>query len=113
MPDQVSAKSFNKVFEHGIFENQSEKGFQEGYFYRTNEIVRFFESMGFSTLDVVAVQGLGAGREKDIYKIMDTNPELYEEIMRAIVKSSRDKAVVEFGGHCIYTGRKAKHKQWE
>ena len=57
-PGQITPASFRKAFETGVFENQSGKGFQEGFFFRTEDIVRLFESIGFHTIETVSVQGL-------------------------------------------------------
>lgn len=82
-------------------------GFQEGYFYHTEHVINVFESVGFTTIDTVAVQGLGSGIEEELYKIKADNPELFEVIVDCIQKSADNNAVLEFGGHCIYTGKKS------
>ena len=103
---QVTVASFSRTLETGVFENPSDRGFQEAYFFTTDVITGLFESVGFTTVDTVAVQGLGAGKEEDLYKIRDKDRELFETILAAIQENARDKAVLEFGGHCIYTGIK-------
>ena len=46
-PDQVSTKTLNRVFNKGVFINNAEKGFQEGCYPPSDEIVSLFEKNGF------------------------------------------------------------------
>ena len=105
-PGQVSAQSYKRLFESGTFENQRNHGFQEGFFADPKELGAEFESAGFEFVNCLAVQGIASGREEDLYRIKDTDIELYEEIMRSIIETASVPSVIDTGGHGIYTGRK-------
>ena len=107
-PKQVSAASFRRAFETGVFENEDNSGFQEGFYAFPEEMQDLFRQEGFEHVETVAVQGLAAGNEAELQRIEESNPELCREVLAVLDETSRDECIVAYGGHCIYTGRKAQ-----
>ena len=105
---EVSAQSFADAFTTGCFENQASVGFQEGYYAKSEDLNEVFESVGFAAVDLLAVQGIAEGKEAEFYRIKELDHQLYETILKCIIETSRMPSVIQRGGHCIYTGRKAQ-----
>jgi len=105
-PDQVSVDTLKRVFEHGIFNNNANRGFQEGYYPTSDEIVSLFGENGFSKVGLRSIRGWGSSREEQIYKLKDENPEKYEIVINLLNKTSDDPSIIEMCSHAIYIGRK-------
>lgn len=108
-PEQVSADSFRKVFETGVFENISNSGFQEAYFSSHREIQDLFAQSGFHHVETVAVQGFATGKEIELYNLKDSDPDLFQIIMDILKESGGDADIIANSGHCIYVGQKLRN----
>jgi len=102
-PEQVNSNNLIKVFETGIFNSNSDTGFQEGYYPSAQEVIKLFEK-DFEKIEVRSIRGFGYEREEQIYNIQ--NKEMYENIINMIEKTARQKEIVETCGHAMYIGKK-------
>jgi len=105
-PDQVSVDTLKRVFEHGVFNNNANRGFQEGYYPTSDEIVSLFNENGFSKILLRSIRGWGSNKEEQIYKLKDENHEKYETVIELINKTSDDPSIIEMCNHAIYIGQK-------
>lgn len=105
-PDQVGVETLRKVFNSGIFNNNADRGFQEGYYPPSGEIVSLFSKNGFSKVLLRSIRGWGCNREEQIYKLKDENPPKYTTVIELINKTADDISIVEMCMHAIYVGRK-------
>ena len=105
-PAQVDVSSLKRVFEQGVFNNNSGSGFQEGYYPTSDEIVSLFNEKGFSKVLLRSIRGWGSNREEQIYKLKDESPEKYEAAIDLINKTSDDPSIIEMCMHAIYIGQK-------
>jgi len=105
-PDQVNAETLNRVFEQGIFNNNTDKGFQEAYHATSDEVVSLFSDNGFSKVLLRSIRGWGNNIEEQIYKVKDENPEMHKTVIDLINKTAADPSIIEMCGHAIYIGRK-------
>ena len=105
-PDQVSVTTLKKVFEGGIFNNNANRGFQEGYYPSSNEIVSLLSDNGFSKIMLRSIRGWGCNREEQIYKLKDENPEKFKAVMDLINQTADDSSIIEMCMHALYVGRK-------
>jgi S-adenosylmethionine-dependent methyltransferase len=105
-PEQVSSQTFRKVFETGVFENNSNSGFQEAYFSSHSDIKDLFKMSGFHHVESVAVQGFSTGKENELYSLKVSDPDLFDVIMDTLKESGSDEHIIANSGHCIYIGQK-------
>ena len=104
--DQVSVETLNRVFANGIFNNNANRGFQEGYYPPSDEIVSLFSQNGFSKVLLRSIRGWGHTREEQIYKLKEENPQKYEAVIDLINKTANDPSIIEMCSHAIYIGKK-------
>jgi 2-polyprenyl-3-methyl-5-hydroxy-6-metoxy-1,4-benzoquinol methylase len=102
-PEQVNIDNLSKVFETGQFNNMSDKGFQEGYYPRTEEIYELFNEFGFDKIDIKSIRGLEYEKEEKLYSVKDVN--IFEKILEIIEKTSDEKEIIEMCGHAMYIGK--------
>lgn len=105
-PEQVNIKNLENVFSTGMFNNDSKKGFQEGYYARAQEIENLFLNKGFEKIDLLSIRGVGYEKEDNIYKVEDED--MFEKIINIIEKTAREKEIIETCGHAMYIGKKLK-----
>jgi len=105
-PDQVSKETLERVFDRGIFNNNTDRGFQEGYYPTSDEVVTLFNGNGFSKILLRSVRGWGSNNEEQIYEQKKENPEKYKAVIDLINKTASDPSIIEMGSHAIYIGRK-------
>ncbi len=105
-PDQVNSESYAKVYKEGIFNNQSNTGFQEGNYIKSADLLKAFNENGFKKLLLRSIRGIGYKQEADIIKLEKDRPEFYKEVMKILHQSSFDEAIVETCGHAIFVGEK-------
>ena len=105
-PDQVEIETLKKVFDSGVFNNNADRGFQEGYYPTSGEIADMFDKHGFSKILLRSIRGWGSGNEEQIYKLRDENPEKYNAVIKIINKTSDDPSIIEMCSHAMYVGQK-------
>ena len=105
-PDQVKIETLKKVFDIGIFNNNADRGFQEGYYPTSCEITAMFDNHGFSQILLRSIRGWGNGKEEHIYKLRDDNLEKYNTVIDIINKTSDDPSIIEMCSHAMYVGQK-------
>lgn len=105
-PDQVAIETLNRVFSNGIFNNNADRGFQEGYYPTSKEIVKLFGENGFSKILLRSIRGWGANKEEQIYKLKVENPKAFEAVIELINKTADDPSIIETGGQAIFVGKK-------
>lgn len=105
-PNQVSISSLHRVAADGVFQNASDRGFQEGYYARPEDIPVLFENCGFQTTEVVSVRGIGYGQEQYLLQLRSLNADLSDRFLALIRETQSDPAVIAMGGHALYIGRK-------
>ena len=105
-PDQVDANSLSAVFETGKFKNNADRGFQEGYFPTSQEIVQLFGENRFTKVFMRSVRGLGYNKEEKLYEMAVKNKTLFDVIITLINKTADNPSIIETCGHAMYIGRK-------
>ena len=105
-PEQVHTETLKQVFERGVFNNSADRGFQEGYYPSSDEIVSLFDGIGFSKRLLRSIRGWGSNREEHIYKLKDEDPEKYKTVIELINKTADDPSIVEMCMHAMYVGQK-------
>lgn len=77
-------KCIKEVFNSGKFNNDSNKGFQEGYYPNSKEIEDLFSSNNFSKISMMLIRGIGYEKEDKLYSISDKV--MFDEIINIIKK---------------------------
>lgn len=103
-PEQVNKENLKEVFNTGRFNNNSNKGFQEGYYPTSNEIEELFNKHGFNKITISSIRGFAYEKEDKLYNIQDK--EMFNEIIKLIEKTSELKEIIETCGHALYIGSK-------
>ncbi|HBL85465.1 MAG: hypothetical protein A2Y17_06100 [Clostridiales bacterium GWF2_38_85] len=104
--DQVDINNLEAVFESGKFRNNSNRGFQEGYYPTSNEIEQLFNKNNFTKIILRSIRGIGYNKEEKIYEISDKKRSLFDVILKLINETATNPSIVETGGHAIYIGCK-------
>jgi len=114
-PDKVNAETLNRAFEQGIYNNLTDRGWQEAYFPKSDEVVSLFSGNGFSKVLLRSicgwgvtkpVYGEGTSKAEEIHKLKDENPEKYKTVINLINKTANDPSIIDMCGHAIYIGRR-------
>ncbi len=105
-PEQCDNGSLVESINTNKFHNNSEVGFQEGYYPESKEIVELFESFGFDKLLLRSIRGIGYKKEREIFEIEINNPLLVEEIFNLIESTSERQEIIETCSHALYVGKK-------
>jgi len=105
--NQVDLDNLSNVFLTGRFNNNANRGFQEGYYPKSSEIERLFSDNHFSKVLLRSIRGFGYNREEKLYELFASDPALYEKIIELINETATDPAIIETCGHAMYVGRKA------
>ena len=77
-------KCIKEVFNSGKFNNDSNKGFQEGYYPNSKEIEDLFSSNNFSKISMMLIRGIGYEKEDKLYSISDKV--MFDEVINIIKK---------------------------
>jgi ubiquinone/menaquinone biosynthesis C-methylase UbiE len=104
-PAQVDPAAYETALDGGVFHNRTDRGFQEGWFAKPDEITGLFRDAGFTRLDLVSIRGLAYGREETILAMRESKPDQFAGIMQALQKSARYPTVIATCGHAVYIGR--------
>jgi ubiquinone/menaquinone biosynthesis C-methylase UbiE len=105
-PDQVSVDTLNRVFDIGVFNNNADKGFQEGYYPSSTALVSLFKELGFHKVLVRSIRGWGYSREEHIYKLKTEDPKRFDAVIDLLNQTADNPAIIEMCGHAIFVGQK-------
>lgn len=107
-PEQVSAEAFQQVAETGVFHNQGESGFQEGYYPLVAEFVAFWEELGLVEINCVSTRSFFHQQEAEVKQLQQEHPALFQAISQAHQQLHMQPGFVEAGGHACLIGRKTE-----
>jgi len=100
-PDQVTPDVLARVRSDGVFENATDRGFQQGYYPDPDEFRAFFERSGFETLDLVSLRGLAADFHSAWKAVGQKAPETERAFREILEASARDPGVISLCGHAL------------
>jgi len=102
-PDHVAVKTLPRLLATGVFANETDEGFPEGW-YPTQSEVRELFGEGFAELAFVSLRGLGVGYEQLLLDLQYHRPDLFEAAMTTIRDTASEPSVIDVGGHALYVG---------
>lgn len=103
--DQVNKDNLVHTFQTGQFQNNSDAGFQEGYYPRSDELQDLFRSHGFKMKLMRSIRSFGYGREEQISNLKQADISLYKILLQLIEYTAQNPAVIESCGHALYIGQ--------
>jgi 2-polyprenyl-3-methyl-5-hydroxy-6-metoxy-1,4-benzoquinol methylase len=107
-PQQVNEYNLSEVFETGIFNNNANVAFQEGYYPESKEIEQLFREHNFSQILLRSIRGFGYNKEEKLYELSEKDISLFNKMIELINKTSTNPAIIETCGHALYIGRKCQ-----
>ncbi len=101
---QVGVKALPRLLATGVFANETDSGFQDGWYPTQSEVRSLFGGADFTEVAFVSLRGLGAGQEQALLDLRYHRPDLFESAMTAIRETAREASVVDVGGHAVWVG---------
>ncbi len=96
-PEQVNSETFRLALETGVFKNESDEGFQEGYYARSEDLVSEIEEAGLVVESKRSIRGLGVRLEKEVLSA----PKHADAILQTITETAGRPEIIELCGHAI------------
>ncbi len=103
----VQTDFVERVLEEGVFTNDVPGRFTEGYGVLPEEVSPFFERHGFTTLALMAAEGIAVNSQAAISDLAVSDPIIYQAALEVIVRTSRDASILGMANHLLYVGRRS------
>lgn len=103
---RMSINNISETYRTGVFKNEIDRGFQEGYYPYPNEIKSLFESTGLTCIEMASLRGIACDKTELMLKIKDCNEEIYKTFMEILDATANDESMVSCGSHALYIGKK-------
>jgi hypothetical protein len=95
-----------RLLEHGVFINDMPGRFTGCYGVRPQEAARFFEQRGFTTVALLAAEGILAGIHRVLLELAAGDEATYRAAFDLIVQTASDPSILGMATHLLYAGRK-------
>ena len=105
--DQINPDIFAEAARTGIFHNNEDTGFQEGFYPTVAEFKSFWQDRGLQKIKVFSTRSFMHQNEDKMIIIADQQPQLYDAILKACRSYSSSESFIEAGGHALLVGEKA------
>lgn len=96
-----------RVLEEGVFINDAPGRFTEGYGALPEEVAPFFEQHGFSTLALLAAEGIAANSQSALSQLAASDPIAHQAIIDVTKSTAGDPSILGMAAHLLYVGRRA------
>ena len=96
-----------RVLEDGVFINDIPGRFTEGYGALPEEVSPFFEQHGFSTLALLAAEGIAVNIQAALSELAASDPSVYQAALDVIIRTSGDASILGMATHLLYVGRRS------
>ena len=111
MPDErhhLARPDFiERVLEEGVFINDVPGRFTEGYGVLPEEVSPFFERHGFTTLTLVATEGIAASSQVALSELAASDPSGYQSALDVIIRTANDPSIFGAATHLLYVGKRS------
>lgn len=105
-PGQVSSKVIEEMYAKGVFNNQTNSGFQEGKYITSHQLRDLFSHYGFSEILNRSIRSIAYQKENKFLETKNINPELYKGLMQLLENMSIKNEIIETCGHAIFIHKK-------
>ncbi len=96
-----------RVLEDGVFINDVPGRFTEGYGAVPEEVSPFFEQHGFTTLALLAAEGIAVNSQAALSELAASDPTVYKAALDVIMRTSSDSSILGMATHLLYVGRRS------
>ena len=96
-----------RVLEEGVFFNDVPGRFTEGYGALPEEVSPFFERHGFTTLALLAAEGIAVNSQTTLSELAASDPTVYRTVLDVIVRTASDPSILGMAAHLLYVGRRS------
>ncbi|MCE2494674.1 MAG: class I SAM-dependent methyltransferase [Alphaproteobacteria bacterium] len=111
MPDErrhlAQPDFIKRLLEDGVFINDIPGRFTEGYGALPDEVSPFFEQHGFTTLALLAAEGIAANSQAALSELATSDPSTYQAARDLIMRTSSDPSILGMATHLLYVGRRS------
>lgn len=94
------------LLEDGVFANDMPGRFTNGYGVYPNEVAPFFEQYGFTTLTLLATEGIIVNNQRCLIELAESDPITYQAAFEVIVNTASDPSILGMATHLLYVGKK-------
>ena len=95
-----------RVLEDGVFVNDIPGRFTDGYGVNPNEVAPFFERHGFTTLTLLAAEGIIVNNQRCLIELAESDPITCQAAFEVIVDTASDPSILGMATHLLYVGKK-------
>jgi hypothetical protein len=96
-----------RLLQDGVFVNDIPGRFTHGYGAHPEEVAPFFERHGFTTLALLAAEGIIVNMQRVLAEIVESDPELYQAAFNLVLRTAGDPSILGMATHLLYVGRNA------
>lgn len=96
-----------RLLEDGVFINDIPGRFTHGYGVRPEEVGPFFEQYAFTTVALLAAEGIVVDIQRALSELAEGNPAAYEVALEAVIRTATDPSILGMATHLLYVGRNA------
>jgi ubiquinone/menaquinone biosynthesis C-methylase UbiE len=94
-----------RLLEDGVFINDVPGRFTDGYGARPEEVAPFFEQHGFTTLALLAAEGIIVDLQRALSECASEDPTIYQAALDVILRTASDPSILGMASHLLYVGR--------
>ena len=96
-----------RVLEKGVFINDVPGRFTDGYGVLTEDVSPFFEQHGFTTLTLLAAEGIAESSQTALSELAVSDPIAYQAVLDVIMSTASDPSILGMAAHLLYVGRRS------
>ncbi len=91
---------------HGVFSNSQPGRFNHGFGIHPTRVAPFFQEFGFELVDLLGLQSLSIGIQRELADIAGDNPVLFEKTLDLLESAASDPSIHGLCSHLLYIGIK-------
>ena len=95
-----------RLLNEGVFINDLPGRFTSGYGALPEDISPFFEQHGFTTLALLATEGIAVNSQRALSEMATTDPTAYKAALDVIIRTAGDSSILGMANHLLYVGRR-------
>ncbi len=95
-----------RLLEDGVFINDIPGRFTHGWGVRPEEVAPFFEQHGFTTLELLAAEGIVVDIQRALFELAESDPVTYQAAFDVILRTASTPSILGMATHLLYVGRK-------
>ena len=90
-----------------MFINDVPGRFTEGYGALPEDVSPFFEQHSFTTLALLAAEGIAVNSQAALSELAASDPTVYQAVLDVIIRTSSDSSILGMAAHLLYVGKRS------